>query len=170
MPGPHANHMGLYIPLLFLFAGILPCVAEAGGAAASSTNTTEDAAINYCLNISDKAAEQRIARQTGALKAMEVKLEAKIRELDQHRATLQEWVEKQNQLRDIANARLIEVYGSMDPEAAAEQMANLDLRLASSVLAQLKPRIASGIMNEMQPELAARLVKLLAAPAARESP
>ena len=122
-----------------------------------------EAVINYCLNISDKAKDARVARQAAALKEMEAKLESKIRELEQRREQLQAWFEKQKGLQDAAERSLVDIYAAMDPEAAAGQLTRLDPRLASSVLHQLKPRLASGILNEMKPEEAAKLVKIIAA-------
>ena len=127
-----------------------------------------EAVINYCLNISDKAKDARVARQAAALKEMEAKLESKIRELEQRREQLQAWFEKQKGLQDAAERSLVDIYAAMDPEAAAKQLARLDPRLASSVLHQLKPRLASGILNEMKPEEAAKLVKIIAAATGRE--
>jgi flagellar motility protein MotE (MotC chaperone) len=122
-----------------------------------------EAVINYCLNISDKAKDARVARQTAALRDIESQVEAKIKQLDQRRDELKSWIEKRRSLQDAAEKSLVEIYATMDAEAAAEQMTKLDVRLASSVLHQLKPRLASGILNEMQPEQAAKLVKFIAA-------
>ena len=119
--------------------------------------------ISYCLNIADKAKDARIARQMAALKEVEIRVEAKIEQLDRRRDELKSWVEKRRSLQDAAEKSLVDIYATMDAEAAAEQMTRLDSRLASSVLHQLKPRIASSILNEMQPDQAAILVKIIAA-------
>lgn len=122
-----------------------------------------EAVLNYCLNIADKAKDARIARQMAALRKIEVRVEAKIKQLDRRSDELKSWVEKRRSLQDAAEKSLVDIYATMDAEAAAEQMTKLDSRLASSVLHQLKPRIASSILNEMQPDQAAKLVKIIAA-------
>ena len=137
-------------------------------ATAAAANTESEAVINYCLNISDKARETRVARQAAAMKQMETELAAKIKELELRRQELQTWFEKQKGLQNAAEKSLVDIYAAMDSEAAAKQLAKLDPRLASSVLHQLKPRLASGILNEMKPEEAAKLVKIIAAATGRE--
>ena len=160
----------------FARAIVLMTVMAGGGAAGASEASTaavggteKEAVIAYCLNISDKAADAKMARQTEALKALEAKLDFKIAELETRRAEIQGWVEKQRQFQSAAETGLVEIYATMDPEEAAKQMANLDTRLASSVLRQLKPRQASTILNEMKPEQAALLVKTIAATAKRDT-
>jgi flagellar motility protein MotE (MotC chaperone) len=125
--------------------------------------------IDYCLNVSDKAADSRVALQTATLKGLEGELDEKIKALEAKRIEVQAWVEKQQQLLTAAEAGLVEIYAKMDPEAAAAQLASVDTRLASSVLRQLKPRDASAILNEMKSGNAAELVKVIAAAAKQES-
>ncbi len=146
---------------------ITPVVASGVPLAPSSTEQTaasadSEAVLNYCLNISDKAKEARVARQMAALKEIEIQVEAKIKELDERRGVLKSWVEKRKSLQEAAEKSLVEIYATMDAEAAAEQMTKLDSSLAASVLHQLKPRLASGILNEMEPDQAAKLVKIIA--------
>ena len=129
----------------------------------TAAESESEAVISYCLNIADKAKDARIARQMAALKEVEIRVEAKIEQLDRRRDELKSWVEKRRSLQDAAEKSLVDIYATMDAEAAAEQMTRLDSRLASSVLHQLKPRIASSILNEMQPDQAAILVKIIAA-------
>ncbi len=127
-----------------------------------------DSVLNYCLNISSKAEETRLAQQVERLKALQVKLDVAIGELERRRLEVQGWVERQKELQDAAEGGLVEIYATMDPEAAAEQLSTLDIRIASSVIRRLKPRIASGILNEMKPQQAAELVRIIAAATATE--
>lgn len=115
----------------------------------------------YCLDIVDKAADARVARQAVRLKELEASLESRIRELEQRRDEVRQWVEQQKKLLEAAEAGLVAIYARMEPEAAAGQIALLDSRLAVSVLHQLKPREASAILNVMKAERAAELVRLL---------
>jgi flagellar motility protein MotE (MotC chaperone) len=144
-------------------------MAEAPAAHSASEKSENEAVLNYCLNISDQAAEARMAIQTERLKSLESKIDAKVKELDARQIELREWVEKQRQLQGAAESGLIEIYSAMDPEAAAGQLAALDVHIASSVLRQLKPRVASGILDEMKPEQAAELVRIIAAATAKEA-
>jgi flagellar motility protein MotE (MotC chaperone) len=155
----------------FLVVGMVVSLACESGSFASEVmprgvaSNDKDVVKDYCLNISDKAAEARTAHQMEALKVLEVRIEVKAAELDSRREELQSWMEKQRLLQEAADAGLVEIYAAMDPEAAAKQMSSLDLRLASSLLRKLKPRVASTILNEMKPELAATLIKTIAATA-----
>lgn len=128
------------------------------------TGQPDDAspAAVYCLNIADKAADARLARQMARLKEMEKQVEVRVVALEERRVQVQQWVERQEALLKAAESSLVEIYARMDPEAAAGQLASLDLRLSASILHQLKPREASAILNVMKTERAAELVRLLA--------
>lgn len=144
--------------------GLAACLATSAGASAESPPAAgSDAVIEYCLNISDKAADARAARQAETLRLLEAEIDKKLTALEARRAELQGWVEQQRQLQAAAAASLVEIYAGMDPEVAAEQMSKVDAGLAASVLRQLKARQASLILNEMKPEQAAVLVKTIAA-------
>jgi flagellar motility protein MotE (MotC chaperone) len=147
-------------------------MAEAGETshAHPAASMESEAVLGYCLNIADKAKDARIARQITELKKIEAQVEEKIRQLDSRSKELRSWVEKRLSFQAAAEKSLVDIYATMDAEAAAEQLAKLDSRLASSVLHQLKPRIASGILNEMEPDHAAKLMKTIAAAAELEKP
>jgi flagellar motility protein MotE (MotC chaperone) len=119
----------------------------------------------YCLAVSDAAAEQRMATQTAVLQALEAKVEERIGRLERQKIELESLLQRRDELRNLAKKELVDIYSGMDPEAASQQMAQLDLVLASSVLRQLKPRQASAILNEMKPDLAAGLARMIAASA-----
>ena len=82
--------------------------------------------------------------------------------LEQRSNALADLIRKREELRNLAEKELVDIYAGMDAEAAAAQMEKLDMRLASSVLRQLKPRQASAILNVMKPEFAAQMVRLIA--------
>lgn len=127
-----------------------------------TTGDGDSAAAVYCLNIADKAADARLARQTARLDELEAQVESRIAVLEQRRDEARQWVERQESLLKAAEASLVEIYAKMDPEAAAGQLALLDARLAASVLHQLKAREASAILNVMKTDRAADLVRMLA--------
>jgi flagellar motility protein MotE (MotC chaperone) len=154
---------------IMAWGGAVLCLASGVAMAQPSTTSDSEAVIEYCLNISDKAEEARIARQEVSLKKLEAEIDRKLVALETRRTELQSWVERQRQLQSAAAASLVDIYAVMDPEVAAEQMANIDVRLASSILRQLKARQASLILNEMKPEQAAVLVKSIAAATKQET-
>ena len=143
----------LSMPLLCSPAG-----AESAGHAETPANPAE----TYCLNITDQAADARLARQTRRLEELEAQVGERIALLEKRRDEAKQWVERQESLLKAAEASLVEIYAKMDPEAAAGQLATLDPRLAASVLHQLKPREASAILNVMKTDRAADLVRMLA--------
>jgi flagellar motility protein MotE (MotC chaperone) len=150
-------------------AGLLLVLASVPAASETASAEDKEAVIDYCLNISDKAAETRMSRQVAALKLLEEQIDTKLTELETRKSELKVWVERQEQLKSAAAGSVVAIYAAMEPEAAAKQMSSVDARLASSVLQQLKPKQASLILNEMKPEQAALLVKIIAAAAKQEA-
>lgn len=125
---------------------------------------------DYCVSVSDLAAERRVARQATALKDLQAQVDDRLALLDQRTQELADLLHKRDELRNLAQKELVDIYAGMDSEAAAAQMEKLDMRLASSVLRQLKPRQASAILDVMKPDLAAQLVRLIAVAAQDEKP
>jgi flagellar motility protein MotE (MotC chaperone) len=134
-------------------------------AAESGGDEIQQVIEKYCIAISDAAAERRMATQSAALKELEARLEDKITRLEQKKGELETLLKRRDDLRNLAQKELIEIYAGMEPEAASLQLEKLDVRLASSVLRQLKPRQASAILSEMKPEFAARMAKMIASAA-----
>jgi flagellar motility protein MotE (MotC chaperone) len=155
-------------PMMFrsvLSAVFCLSLPHANSLAAADQGDVRQAIEEYCVAISDAAAEQRMASQTAALKVLETKVQEKIDKLAREKTELEALLKQRDELRNLAKKELVEIYAGMDPEAASQQMAQLDSRLAASVLRQLKPRQASAILNEMKPELAAKLAKMIASTA-----
>lgn len=117
---------------------------------------------DYCVAVSDAAAEQRTARQALALKELSARVEDRITKLERAKADLEAVIKRQEALRILADQELVGIYSGMTPETAAAQMEKIGSPLASSILRQLKPRQASAILNEMKPDFAAQLVKIIA--------
>jgi flagellar motility protein MotE (MotC chaperone) len=117
----------------------------------------------YCLNISDKAAEARTAWLESNLAALRDAATAKIEELEAKTVEVRFWVERQQEMLQAANKGLVEIYAKMDPEAAAAQLSEIDPRMTVSILRQLSSRSASEILNVMEPGKAADIVKAIAA-------
>lgn len=134
-------------------------------AADADPAVTDDEAVirEYCLNVSDKAAEARTAWLERNLAALRDDVTAKIEKLEAKTVEVRSWVEKQQEMLQAANKGLVEIYAKMDPEAAAAQLSEVDLRTAVSILRQLSPRSASEILNVMEPDKAADVVRAIAA-------
>jgi flagellar motility protein MotE (MotC chaperone) len=134
------------------------------GTADAPANETDIRQVieEYCVAISDAAAERRMAIQSAILKELEARVEDKIARLDQKKSELETLLKRREDLRGLARQELVDIYAGMEPEVASIQLEKLDVRLASSVLRQLKPRQASAILNEMNPDFAARMAKTIA--------
>lgn len=150
------------VALAFLLS-LMTAEAKSGTADSSEPSPSVEKVIEeYCVAVSDAAAERRAARQALALKELRARVEERIAKLEQAKSELEAVIMRQESLRNLADQELVGLYSGMDPETAASQMDKLDAALASSVLRQLKPQRASAILNEMKPELAAKLVKIIA--------
>ncbi len=136
------------------------CAQTAGDGSADSD--VKKVIETYCTSISDLAAERRAARQAAVLKDLQAKVDDRLNLLEQRSNALAELIRQRQELRNLAEKELVDIYAGMDAEAAAAQMEKLDMRLASSVLRQLKPRQASAILDVMKPEYAAQMVRLIA--------
>ena len=117
----------------------------------------------YCANIAAAASDARFAWQTSKLKEVEVRIKARIQDLDAKEAELRTWIEKREAIAKQANEKLVGIYSKMRPETAAAQISTLDDEMAATVLAQLTPGKASAIFNEFVPERAAKLAGLIVA-------
>ena len=120
---------------------------------------------DYCVAVSDIAIERRLANQNAVLKELETRVQEGIARLEQRKAELEALLKRRDELRNLAQKELVDIYSGMDPEAASRQLEKLDVRLASSVVRQLKSRQASAILSEMSPEFAASMAKIIASAA-----
>ena len=139
----------------------------AASAIASAASPADQAATpevtKYCANIAAAASDARLAWQTGKLNEVEVRIKARIQDLDAKEAELRAWIEKREAMAKQANEKLVGIYSKMRPETAATQISTLDDEMAATVLAQLTPGKASAIFNEIVPERAAKLAGLIVA-------
>jgi flagellar motility protein MotE (MotC chaperone) len=135
---------------------------ESHGVAATEAEAPEPTAVDYCANFADAANDARTAWQAANLKILQGELEAKIAELEARQAELQQWIVKRDAMLKKAGKELVDIYAKMDPEAAAQQLAQLDTGTATSVIRQLPPRGASAILNVMEAKQAAKLARAIA--------
>lgn len=122
----------------------------------------------FCSNIADAARERRYALQKAELEELSGQIQKKIKVLEEKRAELEKWVEQRENFSEAANAGLVEVYGKMRPDAAAQRMEKLPSELSAALLTKLSPRNAGEILNEMSAERAAMVTVIMAAAGKRE--
>jgi len=111
----------------------------------------------YCANIANPAADARFAWQKKTLADMEQEIAKRIVLLEEKTAEYQKWLARRDEFSKKANDTVLRIYARMRPDAAAVQLATLDMETAASVLTKLEPRAASLILNEMEPAQAVRL-------------
>lgn len=122
---------------------------------------TEEAR-QYCVNIRDAAADARFAWQKATLEALDQRIDEKIAALEKKRAEYEVWLKKREDFLAAAREDVVSIYARMRPEAAANQLTNLDDQMAAAVLARLNARASSAILDEMEPARAAQLASTLA--------
>jgi flagellar motility protein MotE (MotC chaperone) len=127
----------------------------------ASTDQRDSDVAQFCTNVADAALDARIAWQQKALEAAEAKLRQRIDELEAKRAEYEKWLKLREDFLKKAEDNVVEIYSRMNPEAAAQQIANMADDTAAAVLAKLRVRTASAILNEMEPARAAHLADTL---------
>ena len=151
----------------------------AGSAAAQNDGKTKPTAppaeksadpgvSRYCANVAPVAAEARIAWETRHLNELDAQIKQRIADLEKAEADTREWVSKRDALLNSASDDVVAIYGKMDPEAAAAQLAAMDEPIAVSIMHKLKVGAASAILDQMEAPRAARLTSLILAVAAPE--
>jgi len=125
---------------------------------------TADAGVaRYCANVAPVAAEARIAWETRHLNELDAQIKQRITELEKAEADTKDWVSKRDALLNSASDDVVAIYGKMDPEAAAAQIAAMDESIAVSILHKLKVGAASSILDQMEAAKAAKLTGLILA-------
>jgi flagellar motility protein MotE (MotC chaperone) len=122
----------------------------------------------YCANVAPAAAEARIAWQERRLGELEGQIKQRIAELEKKEAEARDWVTKREALMNSASDDVVAIYGKMEPEAAASQLASMDDATAVSILGKLNARAASAILNEMQADKASKLTGVMSGAAVAE--
>lgn len=123
----------------------------------------------FCLNIKPQVEEFRLALQKKTLADVEAEIEKRITALDSRIQEYKEWVARRDEFAGKAQDSLVKIYSKMKPDAAAQQLAAIDVETAAAVLLKLDPRVSSAILNDMEPKLAATLASTIAG-AARVDP
>ncbi len=116
----------------------------------------------YCVNITNAAADARFAWQTATLQNLHLQVEESVAALEAKRAEYETWLARREKFLNQAKEDVVAIYSRMRPDAAAVQLAAMDDETAAAVLAKLKVRNSSAILNEMDPARAAQLTNTLA--------
>ena len=124
---------------------------------------TDADAARYCANVAPSIVEARIAWQTKRLAELDAQLRQRIADLEKAEASAREWIARRDALMQAATDEVVAIYGKMQPENAARQIAAMDEKMAAAILARLKPGAASAILDEMEADRATRLAGLVAA-------
>jgi flagellar motility protein MotE (MotC chaperone) len=131
------------------------------GPPAAAQDAATEAALAYCTNLADDAADARFALQLSRLRAAEEAIEERLATLEEKRAEYEEWLERRRQFMELAEQNLVAIYEGMRPDAASEQLAEMNEFTAAAVISKVPPRTASAILNEMEAEKAARLAAIM---------
>jgi flagellar motility protein MotE (MotC chaperone) len=134
-------------------------------AAKDAAVKSTDSVARYCASVAPIAAEARIAWETRRLNDLDAQIKQRVADLEKAEADTKDWVSKREALLNSASDDVVAIYGKMEPEAAAAQIATMDEPIAVSILHKLKVGAASAILDQMEAARAARLTSLiLAAP------
>lgn len=139
-----------------------PLLAETPVQASVAQPAADPEVALYCENIRDAAHEARVGWQAQSLLEIEARIETRMRELADLRASYEEWLARRQEFLRKAEDGVIDIYARMRPDAAAAQLASMDNETASAVIAKLNPRQSSAILNEMEPGRAAQLTRTVA--------
>ena len=103
------------------------------------------------------------------LDELEGQIKQRIAELEKKEAEARDWVDKREALMNSASDDVVAIYGKMEPEAAAAQLAcDGRTRPPSPFSASSTRDAASAILNEMQADKAGKLTGVMSGAAVAE--
>jgi flagellar motility protein MotE (MotC chaperone) len=137
-------------------------VAASGVVAGAAIGGGGSLAERYCANIADHARDARFVWQSKQLRELTEALKEQVKFVESKSQELKGWVERRDQFLKLGNDSLINIYSSMRPDAASQQLLNLPEAVAAAVIMKLEPRLSSSILNEMDPVRAGRLATVIA--------
>lgn len=142
----------------------------AGPAATQETPVASNDVERFCTNIADAARDQRYAIQAEELRLLQAEVDERIAALEAKRAEYEEWLTRRENFLAKAEDNVVEIYGRMRPDAAAERLQELGVELAAGILMKLDARKAGVIMNEMEAKTAAGVTSVMASAARPKDP
>ncbi|VAV89076.1 hypothetical protein MNBD_ALPHA08-1562 [hydrothermal vent metagenome] len=155
---------------VWLFTFVLATLVLAGNTLAQEKKPRMAKAVSpefaedfqkYCFNNSDAVNDAKFSWQAKRITDMEAELKTVIARLEVKQKEYKTWVTRREEFISKMTTSLVKIYSTMEPEAAAAQIAIVDYDTAVSILTKLKPRAASAILNEMDPLRASQLVKVI---------
>jgi flagellar motility protein MotE (MotC chaperone) len=145
-----------------------PAAAQDGVKPRPAERSSQGEIERYCSAMAPGASEARAAYQLRRLADLEAQVREETGKLEAEEMAAHEWVAKRELMMKAATDDVVAIYGKMDAESAAPQLAAMDDIVAAAVLAKLKPGAASAILAAMDADKAARLSTLLAGAAAAD--
>ena len=162
---PAATITGL---ALLFFASVPAATEDVGSVGAVPKTATE--IERFCSNIADAARDRRYALQAQELKSLQAEVDKRIKALEEKRVEYESWLQRREIFLAKAEKNVVEIYGRMKPDAAAERLAEMRVELAAAILMKLEPRKSGVILNEMERKAAATLTGIMASAARKEDP
>lgn len=149
-------------PKRFLrLAPLLLCAAlDATPTRADETAQTHAGADCGLLRSFDGA---RAEQEKKRLAELEAHIQRSLAELEKRRLELQQTIDRLNAFMQQADDSLVNAYGRMKPEAAAEKLDLLEEEGAAALLLKLKPKVMSAILEAMEPAKAAATTRKIIA-------
>ncbi|MGG7516270.1 MotE family protein [Allorhizobium undicola] len=128
-------------------------------------NASADDIQRFCTSIADPARDQRYLLQKQDLEKLQADVNERIATLEQRRAEYQDWLTRRDQFMHQAQAGLVDIYKNMKPDAAAPQLAKVDVMLAAAIIMKLPAKQSSLILTEMDPQQAAQVAGIMSSAA-----
>ena len=156
-----------HLPLTTVLFGLLVLT---GPAATQEAPPVSNDVERFCTNIADAARDQRHALQAEELRKLQAEIDSRIDALEEKRAEYEEWLRRRETFLARAQDNVVDIYGRMRPDAAAERLTELGPELAAGILMKLDARRAGIIMNEMETKAAAGVTSVMASAARPKDP
>lgn len=124
----------------------------------------------FCSNIADAARDRRYALQAQELETLRADVDKRIAQLEQKRQEYEDWLKRREVFLARAQDNVVDIYGKMKPDAAAERLSALNIEMAAAILMKLDARRSSTILNEMEKKAAASITAIMVSATRREDP
>jgi flagellar motility protein MotE (MotC chaperone) len=153
------------LPLLFTALAAIPYAVAAEEPAMPPLPGSDNEIRQFCSNIADAARDRRYLIQKQELEKLQADVNDRITVLEQKKTEYEEWLKKRNDFLKRAEVGLIDIYKNMKPDAAAPQLAELNVQIAAAIIMQLPARQSSLILSEMDAQKAAMVAAIISSAA-----
>lgn len=123
---------------------------------------------NACTLLMDEATKTALEAERRSILEATQELVRQSDLIDQRIQVLKEWMDKRDLLVRKVNKLVVDTYAKMKPEAAAVQLAAMDLGQAGAIASKLEPDKLSAIVSEMDPGKGAAILAALSGAVAPE--